>query len=484
MGVKTAPGTIDGEGKPVLLGSDRVTDDYRSTAGYILTGPEYLTMFDGLTGKALSTIPYQVPRGTVSNWGDSYGNRVDRFLAGVGYFDGQRPSLLMCRGYYTRSVLAAFDFRDGRLVQRWIFDTGNATTGPLAGYRGQGAHSLTIGDVDGDGCDEVTYGAMAIDHTGLPLYTTGLGHGDALHMSDMDPSHPGLEVYQIHETESLHKGVGGDLRDAATGELLAFVPGTGDVGRGCAFDIDPRYPGLEMWNSSDSGIYSVDGTRIQSKPSNMFQNFGIWWDGEPCRELLDGTTISDWVINLTTGTGGRSNYVSAPSGLTGNNSTKNTPCLVADLFGDWREEVVWRKSDNTALQIWSTKLVSQLRLPTLMHDIQYRESVAWQNVGYNQPTHTSYFLGQGMAIPPQPNVYAVKYGVAPTMASATSSAAVTTTGGVSLAALASDDGPEASLVYRWAVVSGPGAVTFNTNGTNAAPATTALFSAFEPTCSR
>ncbi|MFM7244411.1 MAG: rhamnogalacturonan lyase, partial [Planctomycetaceae bacterium] len=191
LGVKTAPGTIDGTGQPVLLGTAKVTDDYRSSTGYVLSGPEYLTVFDGFTGRALATANYQVPRGTVSAWGDSYGNRVDRFLAGVGYFDGQRPSLVMCRGYYTRTVLTAWDYRGGSLTQRWIFDTGNSTTGTLAGYRGQGAHSLTIGDVDGDGRDEVTYGAMAINDDGTQLYTTGLGHGDALHMSDMIPSRPG-----------------------------------------------------------------------------------------------------------------------------------------------------------------------------------------------------------------------------------------------------------------------------------------------------
>jgi hypothetical protein len=474
MGVKTAPGTIDGLGQPVLLGTARVTDDHRNSSGYILAGPEYLTVFDGLTGRALATANYQVPRGTVSAWGDSYGNRVDRFLAGVGYFDGQRPSLLMCRGYYTRSVLTAWDFRNGQLTQRWIFDTGNSTTGALAGYRGQGAHSLTIGDVDGDGRDEVVYGAMTVNDNGAPLYTTGLGHGDALHMSDMIPSRPGLEVYQVHETESMHQGKGGTLRDAATGAVIAFVPGTGDVGRGVAFDIDPRYPGFEMWNSSDGGIYAADGTRIQDKPGNMPQNFGIWWDGDPLRELLDGTTIGDWRIDLTTNIGGRVNYVSAPAGLSGINGTKNTPSLTADLFGDWREEVVWRRSDNSALQIWSTTIAAQFRLPTLMHDLQYRSAVAWQNVGYNQPPHTSYFIGQDMTTPPQPNVYVVR-AAPPAVARAASTQPVTSWGGAALSVLGSDDVGEATLRYTWALVAGPGSVTFDASGTNAAKDTVARF---------
>ena len=473
MGVKTAPGTIDGAGQPVLVGTAKVTDDYRSSSGYVLSGPEYLTVFDGLTGRSLATANYQVPRGTVSDWGDSYGNRVDRFLAGVGYFDGQRPSLLMCRGYYTRTVLTAWDYRGGKLTQRWIFDTGNSTTGALAGYRGQGAHSLTIGDVDGDGRDEVTYGAMAVNDDGKPLYTTGLGHGDALHMSDMIPGRPGLEVYQVHETQSAHQGKGGDLRDAATGALIAFVPGTGDVGRGCAFDIDPRYPGFEMWNISDSGLYASDGTRIQDRGS-IFQNFGIWWDGDPLRELLDGTTISDWRIDLVTNTGGRSNLVYAPAGLTGNNTTKNTPCLTADLYGDWREEVVWRTSDNTALQIWSTTIASQLRLPTLMHDIQYREAVAWQNVGYNQPPHTSYFIGQDMATPAQPNIYAVR-AAPPTIARAASAQPVTGTGTAPLSVLGTDDLDETTLRYEWVAIAGPAGVTFEANGTNGSKSTVVRF---------
>jgi len=476
MGVKTAPGTIDGLGQPVLLGTAKVTDDHRNSSGYVLAGPEYLTVFEGLTGRALATANYQVPRGTVSDWGDGYGNRVDRFLAGVGYFDGQRPSLLMCRGYYTRSVLVAWDFRDGRLTQRWTFDTGNSTSGPLAGYRGQGTHSLTIGDVDADGRDEVVYGAMAVDHDGKPLYTTGYGHGDALHMSDMVPSRPGLEVYQIHESEAAHQGKGGTLRDAATGALIAFVPGTADVGRGCAFDIDPRYPGFEMWNSSDGGLYAADGTRIQDK-GNVFQNFGIWWDGDPLRELLDGTTIADWRINLTTNTGGRSNYVFAPAGLAGINGTKNTPCLTADLYGDWREEVVWRTSDSTALQIWSTTIASQLRLPTLMHDTQYRTAVAWQNVAYNQPPHTSYFIGQDMTIPPPPNVYTVKASEPPTIAQPATPAATPVTGtSTALSALGADDGGEAALTYAW-TATGPAPVVFSASGTNAARNTTATFSA-------
>jgi rhamnogalacturonan endolyase len=397
IAVKTADGTVDGAGTVIGDGAA----DWRNSSGYILSGPEYLTVFNGQTGAAMSTVSYVVPRGTVSSWGDNYGNRVDRFLAGLAYLDGERPSFIMARGYYTRTVLSAWDWRDGQLTQRWLFDTGNSTTGPLAGYRGQGAHSLTTGDVDGDGRDEIVYGAMTVDDNGQPLYTTGLGHGDALHMSDMVPSRPGLEVFQVHEDANAHQGKGGTLRDARTGEVISFVPGTGDVGRGNAFDIDPRYPGYEMWNSSDGGIYAADGTRIQNKPSNMFQNFGVWWDGDTQRELLDGGTVGDW--RITNGVGGRVNILT-PSGIASNNGTKATPALSGDIIGDWREEIIWRKSDNTALQIWVTTTTSQAKIPTLMHDVQYREAIAWQSVGYNQPPHTSFFLGSGMAAAVAPNV--------------------------------------------------------------------------------
>jgi rhamnogalacturonan endolyase len=473
MAVKTAPGTIDGTGKPVLMGSAQVGDDYRTSSGYILSGPEYLTVFDGLSGASLVTTAYTPPRGTVSSWGDSYGNRVDRFLAGVAYLDGQRPSLLMARGYYTRTVVAAYDFRDGQLTQRWVFDTGTSSSDPLAAYKGQGAHSLTVGDVDGDGRDEVVYGAMTIDDDGSGLYTTGLGHGDALHLSDMVPSRPGLEVFQVHETESAHKGMGGTLRDAATGEVIAFIPGTGDVGRGVAFDIDPRYPGYEILSSS-GGVYAADGTQIQAS-SNAFLNFGIWWDGDPLRELLDGTTIADW--RISGGAGGRVNLVFAPAGLTSNNSTKKTPCLTADLYGDWREEVIWRASDSSELQIWSTTISSSMRLPTLMHDTQYRMAVAWQNVGYNQPPHPSYFIGQDMTMPGQPNVYLATPNEPPVLAAARAGSATVAGTGVSLVAEATDDGGLAGLSYTWAVADGPGAVTFAANGSNAARQTTAVFAA-------
>ena len=237
VAMKTADGSKDGTGAVIGDG----TKDYRNSSGYILTGPEYLTIFNGLTGKVLTTVNYDPPRGTVSSWGDNYGNRVDRFLAGIAYLDGERPSLVMARGYYTRSVLVAYDYRNGQLTKRWTFDTN--TSGNSA-YAGQGNHSLSVGDVDNDGKDEIIYGAMAVDDNGTGLYTTKLGHGDAMHFSDLDPDRSGMEVFQVHETPSATAGI--EFRDARTGALIWGIPTSADIGRGMAADIDPRYKGAEV----------------------------------------------------------------------------------------------------------------------------------------------------------------------------------------------------------------------------------------------
>ncbi|RYD39126.1 MAG: hypothetical protein EOP83_37290, partial [Verrucomicrobiaceae bacterium] len=229
--MKTAPGSIDGLGNNVLLPGDSATADYRNSGGYVLSGPEYLTIFDGLTGQALATTPYTPGRGTVSDWGDSYGNRVDRFLAGVAYLDGSRPTLLMCRGYYTKTHIAAWDWRDRQLTKRWQFDAANGTA-----YAGQGNHQLSIADVDSDGKQEIIYGSMTVDDNGTGLYSTGLGHGDALHVSDFNPTRPGLEVFAVHEDMGSSGNRGSTFRDAATGSILYSTPATGDTGRGVIMD--------------------------------------------------------------------------------------------------------------------------------------------------------------------------------------------------------------------------------------------------------
>lgn len=415
--MRTAEATIDGVG--TVIGDANA--DYRNSSGYVLSGPEFLTAFDGQTGAILDSIPFVPARGSVASWGDTYGNRVDRFQATIAYLDPDRPSMVWARGYAppqaglnARNEVAAFDYRDGQLSLRWLFEA--ATNGANPGYVGQTAHSVTVGDVDDDGRDEVITGAAALDEDGTLLYNTGLGHGDALHLSDMDPSRPGLEVFMPHERPSEYGSAGGEFRDAATGELLFGIPATNDVGRGVAADIDPNSPGYEMWattNPPGGGpryVYSASGQQLYpqlSPSSQMPVNFVTWWDADFSRELLDFTTISKWNspgrsdFDLDPGTPGT--QAAAPNAAS-NNGTKKTPSLQADIFGDWREEVIWRRADNTALQIFTTIIPANNRFYTLMHDAQYRAAIAWQNSGYNQPPHPSFFLGTGMDAPPVANI--------------------------------------------------------------------------------
>ncbi|MEU7482110.1 cellulose binding domain-containing protein [Lentzea sp. NPDC042327] len=384
IAMKTADGTRDGRG--TVIGN--ASADYRNSDGYVLSGPEFLTMFNGLTGAAVSTVNYDPPRGTVSSWGDSYGNRVDRFLAGTAYLDGARPSLIMARGYYTRSVIAAWDFRGGQLVKRWTFDSNSNTA-----YAGQGNHSLTIGDVDADGRDEIVYGAAVVDDTGRGLWNTRFGHGDAAHLGDLDPSRPGLEYYKVSEDASKPASW---FADARTGQVLWQTPAAGDNGRGVAGDIHPGSPGAESWSSADSQLRDTRGQAVGRKPSSA--NFLLWWDGDPTRELLDGTHVDKY------GTSADTRLLTAAD-VHSNNGTKSTPSLSGDILGDWREEVIWPTTDNRALRIYSTPAQTDRRIPTLMHDPMYRVAIAWQNTAYNQPPHPSFHIGAGMATPPWPDVH-------------------------------------------------------------------------------
>lgn len=395
--LKTADGTRDGVGN--VIGDStanyvkagtiekringKMDGKPTKVVGRILEGPEYLTVFEGATGKALKTVDYTPPRGDLSDWGDTYGNRCDRFLAAVAYLDGKHPSAVFCRGYYTKSFLAAYDWDGKDLKLRWLFDSRKEK-----GYSGQGNHNLRVGDVDGDGCDEITYGSMAVDHNGTGLYTTLMGHGDAIHQFAFYPDSTSLQIWDVHE----NKKDGSDFRDARTGRVIFKIPSNEDVGRGMAADIDPTNWGLEMWSATQKGYFDVKGN-LHHPDSWIPMNSAVWWDGDLLRELLDRNAVSKWNWNL-----GKVEVMKdfKAENCTFNNGTKMNPCLSADIFGDWREEVMVRDNESSELRIYSTTIPTTYRFHSFMMDIPYRESVAAENVGYNQPPEPSFYFGSDM----------------------------------------------------------------------------------------
>lgn len=410
LAIRTAEGTVFGDGEKIGdTNNDGITDyvdrnPQSGTYGKILAGPEFLSVVEGATGRELARTNY-IPRGKRDEYGDSYGNRADRFLAGAGYFDGKHPSIVICRGYYAKSVIQAWDYKAGKLKLRWQFDT-SSEDGRWRDYAGQGNHNLRIGDIDADGKDEITYGACMIDDNGEGGYNTRLGHGDAMHLSDIDIDRAGLEVWQCHESRP--SKAGSELRDAATGELIWGIPSVRDVGRAMAADIDPRHRGMEVWTSDSRGVYSAKGHLISNITPSI--NMAVWWDGDLNRELLDNRSVknahtTERIISLTKWNGHGVTELPLQDQQTAltNNHTKANPMLQADIMGDWREEIIVRSAENKSIRIYTTDIPTEYRFHTLMSDVIYRWSVLTQNVAYNQPTQLGYYLGSDLGLINKPN---------------------------------------------------------------------------------
>lgn len=391
LALKTADGTVDGKG--TVIGNAYA--DNRNSSGYILSGNEYLTMFNGETGQAMKTINYEPARGNVSDWGDKYGNRVDRFLCGVAYLDGKTPSLIECRGYYAKTVLVAYKWANGNFTKQWTFTADGSQN---SAYRGQGAHSLSIADVDNDNFDEIVFGSCVIDHNGKGLYNTNQGHGDALHCGDFDPNHYGQEIFMVHENKASNiESV--QMRDARTGTTIWSYKRSKDIGRGLILNAAAEF---SPYVCLADNAYDSKGNVIDAGLKYLGENFSMLWDGDLYQEGLDQTTIRKW--NSSTK---RVDTILTGENVHSCNGTKATPTLSADIFGDWREEVIWATNDDTALRIYTTTDVTSHKLYTLMSDRQYRVAIAWQNVAYNQPPHTSYYIGEDMKTPVQPSMYTV-----------------------------------------------------------------------------
>ena len=423
--LKTAPGSKDGEGNYVSKAGKNITKgddkkDYRNSSGLLMGkdgGPEYLTVFNGETGAAMQTVDYDPPRSilTSSEWGDSYANRSERYLAAVAYLDGVHPSVVMTRGYYTYVYAAAYTWDGTDLKEQWLSTNtpteANGGTGCTVKYAdgtsknntnktlyAQGAHSVSVADVDNDGYDEIIFGSAVLDHDGTVLTYDGRGHGDAEHVSDFDNDGK-QEIFMAHEAGKHNDKIIPYAVDIKryNGDIM-LQAAQGDIGRGIMDNVDDEYAlssgNLSLfWSVAADGIYNQAGEKVGNIPntngSNM-ENFAVYWDGDLGRELLDGNKLVKYSIKSGTE---RIYYNSKNSTLPGsiNNSTKSNACLTADLFGDWREEIVLRYGDG--VRIYFSTIPTNYRLTTLMHDSQYHCAIAWQNVGYNQSPHTSYYIG-------------------------------------------------------------------------------------------
>lgn len=300
---KTAPGSIDGAGKYVsetssveeIRNANDNTVSYVNQNGYILDGNEYFTAFDGETGKTIDTIYYPIPRLDYESWGDTNGNRCDRYVASVAWLDGQRPYAVYWRGYYMgrngrqRHGACGISLENGVLNPKYKFDTYSEDTDAYTPgnekYVGEGNHNMTVADVDDDGNDEFISATLCYEVNDedklMPKWYGGRQHGDALHIGNYDPTNNNFEYFSVHE----HGDFGMTLIDAKTGEEAFHVSDSNDTGRGL---IANTGMGGYYQMSSNAGTYVAYGNNVFKKVNaSMGQNFRIFWDGDLYDEELD-----------------------------------------------------------------------------------------------------------------------------------------------------------------------------------------------------
>lgn len=378
---------------------------------------EYVTVFNGATGEEIQTIDYINKTGNYTDWGlagggkDDGGNRSARYNMAVAYLPYEKgsdktiPAVLFNRGYYNKTTVAAYTLRDGEIKLEWNFVTENDTD-----YAGKGNHNIATGDLDNDGFDELVIGAMALDHDGSVLWVKDgengqdhQGHADSIHLSAMFPD--STQLYVMTPSEETESTMNYMVSNAGTGARIMglFFTTQKDFGRGVAANITPT-PGFEFWATNSGlqyqgGIFNLTKGVLQTqKPATVSTNWRLYWDGDLLSELGDGVDTGkgndamaiykyDWQNNEL-------NNIYTFANTHTNNDTKNNPSLTADLFGDWREEVMLPSADNNELRIYMTTYETDYMIYTLMHDPVYRNAVANQNTSYNQPPALSYYLGE------------------------------------------------------------------------------------------
>lgn len=352
--------------------------------GKIVHGPDWITMFDGKTGRALQTVNFYPQRGNSQSWGDERkqsGNRSERFLAGVAYLDGVHPSIIMSRGYYRKAAMAAYDWDGKNFKLLWKrYDDFRGET-----LYGNGNHQLSVCDADNDGKDEIVFGATVVDNDGSILNSTEHGHGDTLHVTDFDNDGE-QEIFQVHEEAPYYFSYGADMRKAKNGKIIGAIPADRDIGRGVAGNIDDSINSSVMFTTIDKYLYNMKGKRVGLVPPGN-PAFIIWWDGDLSREIVFRTKISKYSIR-------RHKYKTIESFENVLHMERDAPIFQADILGDWREEIAYATKDNSALRIYFTTFKTKYKMPTLLHDTQYRTAVAFQNSGYNQPPHPKFFIGK------------------------------------------------------------------------------------------